>query len=582
MSGAAHCPIPWSAELLALSQRHGARLAVRDGEQALDYAALCRQAHALAAWLGQAVAGQPAPRAPVPSPPESGQPAPSLLDTPVPPEPSLPKPGRSTPGVTASGLRIGVLLHNGCRAVLADYGVAVAGGCIVHLNPAYGEDELRGCLRRAPVDAVLTEAALAPRLAGLDLPVLVIEQVPLADAPPVRVALAPADAAAPGRILFTSGSSGPPKAVVYSHYKRWLAATVLRSVLPYRPEGSGLLLMTPYVHGASMLARAWLDCGGWVQLHAGVQSGLVREALADDGLQAMFAPPSVLAKLCTELAGLRRPLRCLFSGTQPLPPALYCRALPIFGPVVRITYGKSENLNPITVLDPAECDAVYGAPCGETPGGDAAGAERPAACIPGSAASADVAYAAGTSGCCVGRPGPGVDLMLAPDGEVLLRSQHMFDGYLTEQGWQPHAPDAWHATGDTGRWDAAGRLWLTGRTNQIVNSGGYKINPDEVADAVRAVAGVSDALVVGIASDYWTEVLVCAYVASDPALDVVTLRQALAGLTAYKQPRLYVALDALPQTPMGKPSPQGLRAHIARHYTLTDGPRPQLSPRPSG
>jgi len=506
--GPAHCPIPWSAELLALGQRYGPRLAVRDAHGELSYAALSRRAHALADWL------------------------------------------RSV-SPNGNGLRVGVLLHNGRAAVLADYGIAAAGGCIVHLNPAYSAQELAWCLRIAPVDLLLTEPALAGRTAGLDVPVHGFPDDAVLDARPAPPAPLPAaDPAGPGRILFTSGTSGPPKAVVYSHYKRWLAATVLRAVLPYRPDGSGVLLMTPYVHGASMLARAYLDCGGWTTLLGGARIPEVEAALREPGLAAMFAPPSVLAKLADAFAGRSYPMRCVYSGTQPLSAALFRRAAAVFGPALRVTYGKSENLNPITVLDADDCAALYGAAEGEP------------------------------AGCCVGRAGPGVEVRIADDGEVLLRSQHMFDGYLTAQGWQPHPPAAWHGSGDVGRVDEAGRLWLTGRKNQIINTGGYKINPDEVAAVIRAAPGVADAMVVGVASEYWTEIPVCGYVpAAGAAPDEAALRRAVGHLTSYKQPRLYVPLAAIPVNAMGKPSAQGLRDYIAAAYRLQDGPHPELHAR---
>ena len=503
---AGHCPIPWSEELFTLSRRHGPRLAIKDADSELTYQALCSQAHRLAQWL---LAQAPGHRPP----------------------------------------RVGVLLQNSRASVVADYGISIAGGSLVHLNPACAAGELSHCLSLVPVDLVLTETALAPRLAALDVPVHVQWQAHAAAMPEVSGPLPPADPAVPGRILYTSGTSGPPKAVVYSHFKRWTAAVLLRATLPYRPEGTGILLMTPYVHGASMLARAYLDTGGWVALHQGVQARAVEQALREPALDAVFAPPSVLAKLL-DTCRPARPLRCIFSGTQPLPRSLYQRARERFGACIRVTYGKSENFNPISILEIAEGADLYTDPALDR-----------------------------QQGCCVGLPAPGVSLRIADDGEVLLRSQHMYDGYLTHEGWLPHAGDAWHATGDLGRFDARGRLWLTGRKTLVINTGGYKINPEEPADRIRAVPAVADALVVGIASDYWTEIPVCGYVPAQGAqVSEDMLRDAVADLTPYKQPRLYLPLADMPSNAVGKPSPQGLRDYIARHYILHDGPRPRLEP----
>ncbi len=508
----ARCPIPWSSELLSLARRHPTRIAVRDGEGVLRFDQLARQAHHLADWLAKQ--GNPAPR------------------------------------------RIAVLLGNDRHHVVADYAISILGACIVHLAVASSDEELARFLATARADLVLTLPAMATRVSGTGVRVCLVPSLDDLDTEAAPTQAWPAaDPGAPARVLFTSGTSGPPKAVVYSHYKRWLAATVLRSVLPYRPDGSGILLMTPYMHGASMLARAWLDCGGWAWLQDGVQPGQAGAALDDPGIEAVFAPPSALRKLIDGLGSHPRPMRCVFTGTQPLPATLYERARQIFGPSIRVTYGKSENLNPITVLERDDCARLYE---------DMASGQM-----------------ATVTGCCVGHPGPGVELRIAEDGSVLLRSQHQFDGYLDASGnWLPHLSDQWHDSGDLGRIDSEGRLWLTGRRDRVINSGGYMLDPDEAADAIRTLPEIADALVVGLPSEYWTQVTVCGYVAGPGAVvSEARLRGAVSALTQYKCPRLFVALEEMPVTAAGKPSPRGLLDHLEQTYRLRDGPRPELQPR---
>src|SRR5690606_19212209 len=96
------------------------------------------------------------------------------------------------------------------------------------------------------------------------------------------------DPFADARVIFTSGSSGPPKAAVYSHRQRWMAAVVLRSVLPYRPNAdSGIALMTPYVHGASALARAYLDSGSRVELMQGIEPERMQASMRSQAFDAI-------------------------------------------------------------------------------------------------------------------------------------------------------------------------------------------------------------------------------------------------------------------------------------------------------
>lgn len=496
--------IPWSSDLVTLGRRYADRIAVQDGANDLTYSGLCAKAHALAAVLCT---------------PEH-------------------RPGR----------RIGVLLGNGIPAVVADYALSIIGGCIVHLNPAYSESDLQWCLQIAPFDLLITEFALLERVADLGIETLVFDDASLQSAPMPDLPLPAVRGGTEARIIFTSGSTGKPKAVVYTQQKRWMAATVLRSVLSYRPDASGgIALMTPYVHGASSLARAYLDCGGCVILMAGVDSARLRSGLQVREIDALFAPPSVLAKVAEALDGdTFLHVRCVYSGTQPLPVSTYQKAVAIFGKSVRITYGKSENLNPISVLDPQEADEVYAA-------------NDPSA------------------GTCTGYLGPGVEVKLSDSGEILLRSQHGYDGYLTESGFIPQTANDWHETGDRGYFDEAGRLWLTGRTSDVINTGGYMVSPDEIEAALSIEDAAREICVLGLPSSYWTQIIVCAYVPRDKTSNSATgLMNALTHLTKYKRPRLYVAMNSMIRTPAGKVDRRATRDWIMANYTLIDGPYPVL------
>src|SRR5205807_10284186 len=124
--------------------------------------------------------------------------------------------------------------------------------------------------------------------------------------------------------------------------------------------GDRALLMTPFSHGAALIAFAYLEHGAAVELRDGIDLSAVEQLLTAGAVDAVFAPPTVLAKLAAGFEGRHFPgLRVVFCGTSTLTPALYAKARALFGPVVRITYGKSEIVNPITVLPPAACDRYY-------------------------------------------------------------------------------------------------------------------------------------------------------------------------------------------------------------------------------
>jgi malonyl-CoA/methylmalonyl-CoA synthetase len=493
--------IPWSLELHTLAGRFPDGVAVDDGHRRLTFSELNAQAHGLARALRE----------------DGAQP----------------------------GGCVGIYLPNGSTAVWADYGATVSGVCLVHLNAAYTREEIRWSQRLTPMTHIITDQAHADAVRDLGARLILCEDVaPQAD-PPVLAAV-PGEGW--GRIIFSSGTTGKPKALVYDQGRRWLAAVMLRAMLPFTPgPGSRVLLMTPYVHGASMQARAWMDHGGTAVLLGGVDLEAAGRELRSGALDAVFAPPTVLAKLAAAFEGEHFPgVRCVFTGTQTLTPSLYAKARALFGPRVRVTYGKSENVNPITVLDPDATEACFAAGGGE--------------------------------GACLGWPAPGVQLRISPQGEIELRSRHMYIGHVDQDGF--HAPDAdgWHRTGDLGRIDELGRLWLLGRMADVIKSGGYKIYPDEIEAALAGTPGCGEICVVALPSDYWGEVIVAvAERAGDDWPEAASRR--VEGLARYKHPRAHVTVDALPRNPQGKISRREVRDLVLSAYDLRDGPYPKLQAR---
>jgi acyl-CoA synthetase (AMP-forming)/AMP-acid ligase II len=315
--------------------------------------------------------------------------------------------------------------------------------------------------------------------------------------------------------------------------------------------------MTPYVHGASLIAAAWFEHGGEVVLQDGVKAEAVAPILAA-GPAAIFAPPTVLAKLLALFPGQRfAGLRCIFSGTATLSRSLWHRAAEAFGPVIRVTYGMSECFNPITVLDPPDLAEVMTAP-------DAG------------------------LGACLGWPAPGVEIAIRAEdgaalppnetGEIWIRARHMMAGTIRAEGFVPHPPGAWHRTGDLGAIDARGRLYLSGRAADVMKTGGYRLHPAEVEAVLDGAAGGRTICVLGLPSDYWGEVVIA--VAEDPPPGWEEEAAARCAVLARpKRPRAWIALPELPRNAQGKVVRARLRDAVLAAYRLQDGPQPKLVPR---
>ena len=503
--------IAWSAHLATLADRYRDRVAVSDGEGAsMSYAQLHRRAQALAAHL-------------------------------------------LARGVTP-GEPVASLMPNRIEAVWVAYALKMAGVAETPLGWGLTDDEVAWCARLAGFRKVVTLPVRTSAMQSLGFET--IDPLPDAncDHAPVGSPLPPVDGSLDGRILFTSGTTGKPKGVVYTHEARRIGEQMQQAAWPIMPQaGDRLLLMTPFVHGASLLAFGWLDHGGEVLLHAGIDLPALGAEFESATLSAVFAPPTVLARITAGFEGRRfGGVCCIFTGTQPLAESLYRRAQAMFGPVVRVTYGKSECINPITMLAPDETEEWFD----ET--------DRAA-------------------GACVGWPAPGVELHIGPPAgavgepdEIWLRAPQMSKGLiLPEHGFTAHEPEGWHASGDLGFIDSRGRLMLTGRIADVIKTGGYRVNPDEIESMLGALLTADGVCITSIASDHWGEVIVAvAEGAREGWIDEATAR--VQGLSRHKHPRLWVSLAALPRNAQGKVSRREAARAVLDAFELIDGRYPQL------
>ena len=171
-----------------------------------------------------------------------------------------------------------------------------------------------------------------------------------------------------------------------------------------------------------------------------------------------------------------------------------------------------------------------------------------------------------TCGGCVydGIPLDGVRAEVRDDGRIWISGPVLFSGYLGG----PRAPaDGWFRTGDLGMLDAAGRLTVRGRADDVINTGGHKVVAGEVAAALHTCPGVRDAAVVGQPDPEWGERVVAVVVPADPgdppALELLR-RHVRELLPRYAIPSRVVMVDAVPMLPSGKHDIVRLRQELLR------------------
>ena len=449
------------------------------------------------------------------------------------------------------GEPVAIVARNGPGVVAASYGVMASGAAefVVDLN--LGPDDVAYAVRIMGVRRAVVERGELPRVEGFGLDVLVLEDI-LAR-PPRAAPELPFDPHAWGKTIMTSGTTGRPKAIVHRHDGRWLAHELLRSHLPFVPGADDrMLLMNAWSHGAALLAATWFETGASVELIAGVDVAYADELFARRELTAVFAPPTVLTKL---VEGTRHEridgIKCIFCGTATLQPALYRAAAALFGPVIRVTYGKSEMFNPITVLEMSDAADYYR---------DLS--SFAAVCLGTAARGVEIEIRGETGRLCAA----------GDHGEIHLRSPHMMHGHVDEQGFHELPDGAFHATGDLGYLDERGRLFLAGRAHDVMKTGGYKIYPEEIERVLP-----SGMVVVGIPSAHWGEIIVA--VSEDEADHTQAVAAATEGLARYKHPRACLTIAEIPRSLQGKVQRARVREMVLTRYALTDGPYPRFDPR---
>ena len=455
--------------------------------------------------------------------------------------------GLSSLGVKP-GDRVLVVLPNGPELLLAFPAVLRAGAVVVLMHPGATAAEIERIASHAEAAAIVTSSVLVarapagPRIriaagratagwesfeALVDRSAPLVEPVPRAD-----------DDLA--QISYTSGVTGTPKGVTYTHGAliarlRYLAAsnrkeaaapaTVFLAALPMAHTFGMILLFY------RMVMKAKLVCLAEFEPRA------VLEAIARHRVEVAPLVPMMCEMLLAspELARHdRSSLREIAIGGAPVTAGLVERMESTFGFRPTVGYGMTE-LPGITFN---------------------VGSAKPGS---------------------VGRVIPGVEArILDPEGrelpagevgEVVLKAPWMSGAYFRQSDDSAtKVRDGWLYTGDLGYFDADKYLFLVGRSKEIIIQGGNKVSPQEVAEAVRSLAGVAECAVVGVSNDLLgEEVVACVVPAPGVTLTAnAVLAHCRGALDPRKLPGRVVMLGELPKTEVGKVQTQKLREQIEK------------------
>lgn len=325
-------------------------------------------------------------------------------------------------------------------------------------------------------------------------------------------------------VLWTSGTSGRPRGVSLSADNLRASARASACNLGLGPDDRWLAsLSVAHVGGLALVTRGLLL--GSELLAVGLFDAAETSELMDEGRfsHASFVPTQLLRVL--DYRGGRPPpstFRCALIGGAHASADLVARALEEGWPLA-LTYGMTEATSQVATAPP---DLVRVKP--------------------------------GT----VGKPLDGVEVRLDDGGEILVRGPTLASGYVASA--EDLTDEAgWYHTGDLGRLDEDGDLWVTGRRTSRIVSGGVTVDPVEVEEVLRTHPGVTDACVVGIPDPEWGEKVAAALVFADGAHDLESVdAMARERLSPAKRPRRWLPLDALPANANGKVDREAVRARL--------------------
>lgn len=444
------------------------------------------------------------------------------------------------------GDRVALLAENSAECMASWFGIAYAGAAVVPLHVLSAAPELQLRLRHAGCTVLLHDGAraelarTAAQLAGVTRVVSSLAEIARSEGALLRPEdLQPAAAA---MVLYTSGTTGTPKGAVITHASLLLHTSVLSQRVLGLDASSVVLCVLPLSHsyGCRMAMLAPFFAQARVVVLPRFEASRSLAVVRDEAVTWAPVVPTMLAAWAelpasaAAVGGADRagPLRWVLSAGAPLGEEIARRAEARLGVEVRQGYGMTE----------ATFSAINAPPDERRFG-------------------------------CVGRPVWGVELRIvdgehddvAPgqSGEVLVRGHNLMSHYLDdpEASAQVRADGFLHS-GDIGRVDEAGRLYIVDRIKDLIIRGGYNVYPSEVEAALAEHPSVAHVAVVGRSDPYYGEEIAAVVVLREPCTVDSLARFASERLGRMRRPRLYGFCENLPLGPSGKVHKRTLRDWI--------------------
>jgi acyl-CoA synthetase (AMP-forming)/AMP-acid ligase II len=468
------------------------------------------------------------------------------------------------------GDRVAILAENCPEYVDCYYGVPGAGMALTQLNYRLSPRELAYIIGDSAPRVLFVEAKYLPSIQRIQAEIPSVERIVLIGGGGAPGCIAYGDFLASGAaapppsrpdesdlcwLLYTSGTTGLPKGAMLSH--RNLMAAITNSMTVWEGGRDDVCMFTfPQFHVAGYAMPTYHLRGLPVILLRSFDAQTLLENVQRHRVTSTAMAPTMVAMLLEDPATLTydlSSLRRIGYGASAMPAEVIRRARRQW-PNVRFStgFGMTELAGNVMYMGPDDHDRA-----------------------------ADQGLEILRS---VGKPMPfarvrvvdddGRDAPVGSQGEIVVKGDQVLSGY-----WRnPDATarsfiDGWFRSGDVGRWDEDGYLYIVDRKKDMILTGGENVYPREVEEVLFSHPGIADAAVVGAPDPKWGEKVVAVVcVRSGHALDRVELiafcRERIA---SYKKPKHVVVVDALPRNASGKVLKRELRERIASGELPLDG-----------
>lgn len=455
--------------------------------------------------------------------------------------------------------RVGILLSNRPEYTVTDIALARAGLAKVPLNNMLSTEDVHYMLQNSEATTLVVGPEFVETAQNAAASVPTLQRLITVDAPdgledtdgcavePFSDLLGAGGTTAPdvsvlpstlAGVFHTGGTTGDPKGVKHSQQNLALNATAHATELDIRPKDR-LLLMTPLPHSAGLIMAGGLTQGCTHTIRQGFDPKRALETIEQERISWTFMVPTMIYRVLDRLEERSydiSSLETLVYGAAPMKPDRLREGLEKLGDVFLQLYGQYETPDLITVLpkrahDPDNEELLSS--CG----------------LPTMMCEVTVVDDDGT------------EVPPGEHGEILARGAYSMEGYYDmPEKTAETTEDGWIHTGDIGRMDDEGYVYIVDRDSDVIVSGGMNVYSVTVEEVIQRHEHVANVAVIGVPDDKWGEAVKAVVVPVSDTVDRASIMTfASDRLADYEVPKSVDIVSKLPTTPYGKLDKKRLR-----------------------